>query len=93
MAAEGQTAAWAESLKSKLSCLRKGQGGIFLYHVRKAAGEQAKILNHIMEHWKEIKPEFVRKDLKELLGHTPFQVLMGGLLGVAIGIGGAMLFG
>lgn len=38
MAAEGQTAAWAESLKSKLSCLRKGQGGIFLYHVRKAAG-------------------------------------------------------
>lgn len=61
-------------------------------HVRKAAGEQAKILNYMMEHWKEMKPEFVRKELKELLGHTPFQVLMGGLLGVAIGLVGAMLF-
>lgn len=38
IAAEGQTAAWAEGLKRKLSCLRGGQGGVFLYHVRKAAG-------------------------------------------------------
>lgn len=61
-------------------------------NVRRAAGEQAKILNYMMEHWTEMKPALFGKELKELLGHTPFQVLMGGLLGVLIGWGGAWLF-
>ncbi|MCI8477305.1 MAG: divergent PAP2 family protein [Oscillospiraceae bacterium] len=60
-------------------------------NVRRAAGEQAKILNYMMEHWTEMKPALFGKELKELLGHTPFQVLMGGVLGVAIGWGGAWL--
>ncbi|NCE64287.1 divergent PAP2 family protein [Pseudoflavonifractor sp. 524-17] len=60
-------------------------------NVRRAAGEQAKILNYIMDHWKEMRPEFFGKELKELLGHTPFQVLMGGLLGVVVGVGGMYL--
>ena len=55
-------------------------------NVRKAAGEQAKILNYIMDHWTEMKPALFGKELKELLGHTPFQVIMGGLLGVAVGL-------
>ena len=58
-------------------------------NVRKAAGEQAKILNYIMAHWTEMKPALFGKELKELLGHTPFQVLMGGVLGVAVGLFGA----
>ena len=58
-------------------------------NVRKAAGEQAKILNYIMDHWTEMKPALFGKELKELLGHTPFQVLMGGVLGVAVGLFGA----
>ena len=61
-------------------------------NVRRAAGEQAKILNYMMEHWTEMKPALFGKELKELRGHTPFQVLMGGLLGVLIGWGGAWLF-
>jgi acid phosphatase family membrane protein YuiD len=61
-------------------------------NVRKAAGEQAKILNYIMEHWADMKPAIFGKELKELLGHTPFQVLMGGLLGVVIGLAGAWRF-
>lgn len=61
-------------------------------NVRKAAGEQAKILNYIMEHWTEMKPALFGKELKELLGHTPFQVLMGGLLGIAVGLAGAWLY-
>lgn len=61
-------------------------------NVRKAAGEQAKILNYIMDHWTEMKPAIFGKELKELLGHTPFQVLLGGLLGVAVGLLGAWRF-
>ena len=61
-------------------------------NVRKAAGEQAKILNYIMEHWTEMKPALFGKELKELLGHTPFQVLMGGLLGIGVGLLGAWWF-
>lgn len=62
-------------------------------NVRRAAGEQAKILNYIMEQWADLKPEFFTKQLKELLGHTPLQVLMGALLGIAIGWAGAYHFG
>ena len=59
-------------------------------NVRKAAGEQAKILNYIMEHWTEMKPAIFGKELKEFLGHTPFQVLMGGLLGISCRIAGRL---
>lgn len=61
-------------------------------NVRKAAGEQAKILNYIMEHWNEMKPEIFGKELKELLGHTPLQVIAGALLGILVGILGVMIF-
>ncbi len=60
-------------------------------NVRKAAGEQAKILNYIMEHWKEMRPAFLSKELKELLGHTPLQVFAGAVLGVLIGLLGTYL--
>ena len=60
-------------------------------NVRKAAGEQAKILNYMMEHWSEMKPELFGKELKELLGHTPMQVIMGALLGAVIGLAGTFL--
>lgn len=55
-------------------------------NVRRAAGEQAKILNYMMNHWKDMKPEMFNRNLKELLGHTPVQVFMGALLGIVMGI-------
>lgn len=55
-------------------------------NVRKAAGEQAKILNYMMEHWMEMRPALFGKELKELLGHTPVQVFAGALLGIATGL-------
>ena len=67
-------------------------GDVYKRQVRKAAGEQAKILNYIMEHWTEMKPAIFGKELKEFLGHTPFQVLMGGLLGISVGLLGAWLW-
>lgn len=54
-------------------------------NVRHAAGEQAKILNYMIRHWNETTPEIFGKELKELLGHTPLQVVIGALLGLIIG--------
>ena len=62
-------------------------------NVRRATGEQAKILNYMMENWFEMSPEIFDKKLKEVLGHTPLQVLMGAILGIAIGLAGVRLFG
>ncbi len=52
--------------------------------VRRAAGKQAKILNKMVEEWG--KEEFYEtgKKLKELLGHTPFEVFLGAILGIVI---------
>ena len=53
--------------------------------VRRAAGKQAKILNYMMENWKETTPEIFEEKLREFLGHTPFQVIIGAILGFVIG--------
>jgi hypothetical protein len=52
--------------------------------VRQAAGKQAKILNQIIDEMFQEKHEFQEDRLKELLGHTPVQVIAGSLLGAAI---------
>lgn len=52
--------------------------------VRQAAGKQAKILNQIIDELFSEKPEFSEDRLKELLGHTPFQVIVGSILGLVI---------
>ncbi len=49
--------------------------------VRKAAGDQAKVLNSMQEQLFENAPVY----LKELLGHTRLEVIIGCFLGVAIG--------
>mgnify|MGYP001623072036 len=72
--------------------------------VRRAAGEQAKVLNKIVFQWgdvvkkespqegestkADVSEELAQKELKEFLGHTPLEVLGGALLGILI----AMLF-
>lgn len=49
--------------------------------LRRAAGRQAAILNRLIEeHFAH--PESETHRLMELLGHTPFEVLMGAILGV-----------
>ncbi|MCI8474975.1 MAG: divergent PAP2 family protein [Oscillospiraceae bacterium] len=64
------------------------------FNVRQETGKQARILNYMMEHWAQMKPEEIfDRALKELVGHTPLQVLMGALLGIAVGWGGAYLWG
>ena len=54
--------------------------------VRRAAGEQAKILNKVIDdiYW---QGKIGSGQLKELLGHTPFQVLIGSIIGALIALG------
>ena len=54
--------------------------------VRRAAGEQAKVLNRIADELSEGDTRYLDKDLKEFIGHTPFQVVVGALLGIAISV-------
>jgi acid phosphatase family membrane protein YuiD len=52
--------------------------------VRQAAGKQAKVLNLMLDELFSEKPDFNQDRLKELLGHTPVQVLAGSALGITI---------
>ena len=54
--------------------------------VRRSAGEQAKILNRMMEDIERGETENMPKRLKELIGHTPLQVFAGAALGIMVGI-------
>ena len=55
--------------------------------LRRAAGRHAAVLNRLIDH-NFRNPEEGAQKLMELLGHTPFEVLVGALLGV----GSAMLW-
>ncbi|MCX7923256.1 MAG: divergent PAP2 family protein [Clostridia bacterium] len=52
--------------------------------VRRAAGKQAKVLNKLIFSHHD-KAHFDEK-LKELLGHSPLEVVMGAILGIFMGI-------
>ena len=86
----------AVSARSTAGGLQEGFGsvlfGVTLYFslvimydaagLRRAAGRQAAILNRLIdEHF--VHPEADTQRLMELLGHTPFEVAIGALIGVA----------
>ena len=54
--------------------------------VRRAAGEQAKILNQLVGNLSDNKPVYLKKNLKEIIGHTPLEVVVGALLGILIAL-------
>ena len=53
--------------------------------VRRAAGNQAKVINDILASI-ENSGVVLDKKLKEMLGHTPLEVAAGGILGVVIAL-------
>ena len=76
--------------QSPMFAIAAGMAVIVMYdafNVRRAAGEHAKHLNELMMEYLKEKPTVERnfKLLKESLGHTPLQVLMGALLGISVG--------
>ena len=54
--------------------------------VRRAAGQQARVINKLTETW-ENNLDFIQdKQLKEFLGHTPVEVVAGAILGCVISL-------
>ena len=57
--------------------------------VRRETGEQAKILNRMITDWMDMgaqnAPILGDKKLKEMVGHTPIEVISGAVLGILIG--------
>ena len=53
--------------------------------VRRAAGKQAKLLNKLIE-TPGLSTGEVQEKLVEVLGHTPLQVIVGALIGLAAGL-------
>ena len=79
----GQTAGWA----SPDFAIATVFAVIVMYDaagVRQAAGKQARILNQMIDELFREDHNFNQDRLKELLGHTPFQVIVGSALGVTI---------
>ena len=55
--------------------------------VRRETGIQAKVLNEMIKVLEDMGSDMPPQDkLKEFVGHTPFQVLMGGILGILLAI-------
>ena len=55
-------------------------------NVRRSAGDTAKLVNQILAQVEKLTAEDFADDLREVMGHTPLQVLMGALLGLGVGL-------
>lgn len=76
-----------DGFNSSIFALAFGVSCIIMYDaagVRYAVGKQAKLLNQIISDIQEHK--FREEKLKELIGHTPIEVIAGGILGVVVAI-------
>lgn len=58
--------------------------------VRRETGEQAKVLNEMMDQWRKMGRSLSSRgpmeNFKEFVGHTPLQVTIGAILGIVIGL-------
>lgn len=54
--------------------------------VRRAAGKQAAVLNRLVDEILHDGQGLNEERLKELIGHTPIQVVAGALLGIIVGV-------
>ena len=56
--------------------------------VRRETGRQAEVINDMIEEFKRMNAKgfATTEDLKELVGHSPLQVLVGSVLGIVVGL-------
>ncbi len=55
-------------------------------NVRRSAGDTARLVNLLLASVEKVTREEFSERLREVMGHTPLQVLVGALLGLALGM-------
>jgi len=82
--------AWTEGLGSVVFGISAIFALIIMYDaagIRQSVGQQTVVLNRILQELRTRRPVAeLGRDLRELVGHTPFQVIIGGSLGVAVAV-------
>lgn len=82
------TIGYREGFSSSIFALAFCFSGVVMYDaagVRRSTGRNAAVINQLMDMLSGNGYTFDEKRLKELVGHTPIQVLAGALLGTLIG--------
>lgn len=82
------TIGYREGFSSPIFALAFCFSGVVMYDaagVRRSTGKNAAVINQLMDMLSGSGYTFDEKRLKELVGHTPIQVLAGALLGTLIG--------
>ena len=82
------TIGFREGFSSSIFALAFCFSGVVMYDaagVRRSTGKNAAVINQLMDMLSGNGYTFDEKRLKELVGHTPIQVLAGALLGVLVG--------
>lgn len=82
------TIGYREGFSSSIFALAFCFSGVVMYDaagVRRSTGRNAAVINQLMDMLSGNGYTFDEKRLKELVGHTPIQVLAGALLGMLIG--------
>lgn len=77
-----------EGFASSIFALAFCFSGVVMYDaagVRRSTGKNAAVINRLLERLASDGLVFDEEHLKELVGHTPLQVMAGALLGVLIG--------
>lgn len=81
------TVGYIEGLNSVIFAVALGYAFVVMYDaagIRRSAGKIAATMNRVMEEFYAHRPSAAGEKLKELLGHTPFEVFMGALLGIIV---------
>ncbi|MBR5288716.1 MAG: divergent PAP2 family protein [Clostridia bacterium] len=79
---------YAEGFSSSVFALGACFAAIVMYDaagVRRSTGKNAAVLNHLLDGLAGNGFVFDEERLKELVGHTPVQVVAGALLGILVG--------
>ena len=77
-----------EGVGSSIFALAVCFAGVVMYDaagVRRSTGKNAAVINRLIEDLTKDGFTFSEERLKELVGHTPIQVLAGALLGILVG--------
>ena len=81
------TVGYIEGLNSVAFAIALGYAFVVMYDaagIRRSAGKIAATMNRVMEELYSHRPSAAGEKLKELLGHTPFEVFMGARLGIVV---------